>query len=341
MGCKCSNNPEFLSEMLNEKRETTNENEEGEKNGNIIINSNNEVEIINYERKKQNLIEKLSSKGKILNEDLTIIIDNIDPKINSMEIPKEFLKKEQKLNIIKLPLIKMYDGNLYEGDWNLEGKKEGFGIFVYNNKYIYKGFWKNDFFDGYGFLYNNKDNYYIGEFIKGKAKGKGELLVNNQIKYIGEFDNNLPNGEGKIIYLEEETTYNGNIINGNKQGFGKLEFKDGTKYEGEFKDDKYNGRGKIIYSDNSEYEGDFHNNLKEGKGIFKWSDGKIFEGEFKNDKKHGQGKFIFKKNHFYEGNWINDVAHGKGLYNIKGKKYSGIFKYGKMIIEKNEDYVKE
>ena len=29
----------------------------------------------------------------------------------------------------------MYDGNLYEGDWNLEGKKEGFGIFVYNNKY--------------------------------------------------------------------------------------------------------------------------------------------------------------------------------------------------------------
>ena len=174
-----------------------------------------------------------------------------------------------------------------------------------------------------------------------KDFGKKEFMINNKIKFISEFDNNLPNGHGEIIYLDDQTNYEGNIINGIKDGFGKLKFKDGTIYEGEFKDDKYNGKGKIIYSDNSEYEGEFHNNLKEGQGIFKWADGKIFEGEFKNDKKNGKGKFIFKKNIYYEGNWINDLAHGKGLYNINGKKFTGIFKYGRMIIEKNDETLEE
>ena len=92
------------------------------------------------------------------------------------------------INIIKLPLIKLNDGSLYEGSWNVDGQKEGYGISVYNNKYIYKGFWKNDNFNIYGFLFNNKENYYyIGEFIDGKAKGKGELLIKflkNYIKYL-------------------------------------------------------------------------------------------------------------------------------------------------------------
>ena len=336
MGCNCASNREHLSEMLNERRQTTNKPEENEANEDIPIKQNDEEEMFDVEEEKQKLKEKLSLIGHFLDKDIKNIINDIEPKINSFELPKEIVERNKKSNIVKLPLIKMNNGYIYDGYWNLEGKKEGFGIIIYENKYIYKGLWKNDIFDEYGCLYN-KDNYYVGQFVNGIAKGKGELLINNKIKYIGEFDNNLPNGQGKIIYLEEEMNYTGNIVNGNKEGFGVLEFKDGTKYEGEFKNDKYNGKGKIKYSDNSEYEGDFQNNLKEGKGIFKLADGKIFEGEFKNDKKNGKGKLIFTTNQFYEGCWINDLAHGKGLFDINGKKYFGIFKYGKMIIDKNDD----
>ena len=337
MGCNNCSNAHDLSEMINERQSIINQNEEGNKNENELFNSNSGDEIINFEEEKQKIMEKLSLKGSFLKEDINLILDKINPKINSFEIPTEKLEKELKSNIIKLPLIKMNDGGLYEGNWNLEGEKEGFGICIYNDEKIYKGLWKNGNFDEFGCLFNNKNNYYIGQFSNGIAKGKGELLINNKIKIVGEFDNDLPNGKGNIVYLEDQIDYTGNIVNGVKDGFGKLKFKDGTVYEGEFKEDKYNGKGKIMYSDNSEYEGDFHNNLKEGKGIFKWADGKIYEGEFKNDKKHGKGKFILKTNQFYEGCWINDFAHGKGLYDFNGKKYFGIFKYGKMIIEKNND----
>ena len=336
MGCNCSkNNNEYLLEMLNDTKENISNNESDLKTPSY------ENKVINYEEEKQKLIEKLSLKGNFSNENIKLILENINDKVNSMEIPNDILEKNKNENIINLPLIKMNDGEIYEGNWNLEGEKEGFGISIFNNKKIYKGFWKKGKFDNYGILFNNKDNYYKGQFVEGFAKGKGELLINNKIKYISEFDNNLPNGNGEIIYLEDEINYIGNIVNGIKDGFGILKFKDGTIYEGEFKEDKYNGKGKIIYSDNSEYEGEFLNNLKNGKGIFKWDDGKIFEGEFKNDKKHGKGKFIFKENIYYEGYWINDLAHGKGLYNINGKKFVGIFKYGKMIIEKNQDSLKE
>ena len=77
--------------------------------------------------------------------------------------------------------------------------------------------------------------------------------------------------------------------------------------------------------------------MKEGKGIYKFPDGKIYEGEYKNDVKNGKGKLFLEENKFYEGNWVNDQPHGKGIYNINGKKFPGIFRYGKMIINDNKN----
>ena len=324
MGCNCSsNNHESCIEVKYPTQTLSHKNDD---------DYDNEIEKENEERKK--LIEKLSLQGVFLEKSIKEILDEINPEINLFNISKELSERE---NIIELPLIKMNNGDIYEGGWNINGEKEGFGIFIYNNKQVYKGFWKENNFDEYGLLFNNAYNYYIGQIENGIAKGKGELLINNKVKYISDFDNNLPNGKGEIKYLDEEINYKGDIINGNKNGFGILEFKDGTKYEGEFKEDKYNGKGKIIYADGSEYEGNFNNNLKEGNGVYKWGDGKIYEGEFKNNIKNGKGKLIFNKNEFYEGNWINDLPHGKGIYSINGKNYIGIFKYGKIIFEKNEN----
>ena len=213
MGCNCSNGNEYISEMLNERQEI--KQEEEKENEKTFIEDEGDI-IINFEEEKVKLMDKLSLNGFFLNKDIKLIIENINPKVNSFKIPEEIKEKMKNINIIKLPLIKLNDGSIYEGCWNLNGQKEGFGISVLNNKYIYKGLWKNDNFNIYGFLFNNKENYYyIGEFIDGKAKGKGELLINNKIKYNGNFENNLPNGKGNILYINEQMKYNGDIINGN------------------------------------------------------------------------------------------------------------------------------
>ena len=178
MGCNCSNGNEYISEMLNERQEI--KQEEEKENEKTFIEDEGDI-IINFEEEKVKLMDKLSLNGFFLNKDIKLIIENINPKVNSFKIPEEIKEKMKNINIIKLPLIKLNDGSIYEGCWNLNGQKEGFGISVLNNKYIYKGLWKNDNFNIYGFLFNNKENYYyIGEFIDGKAKGKGELLINNK-----------------------------------------------------------------------------------------------------------------------------------------------------------------
>ena len=342
MGCICACTRDSSSEMIAEfpppleQNEIIKEKEKQSQRTSIQSQTNPFIEykIKDKEIEKPKLIEILSNKGNFLEKNISEIIEEKNPEEKKTELTNEITKETP--NAIELPAIKLNKGEIYEGGWNLQGEKEGYGISIDNENNVYKGLWKNNNYGEYGCFIHNNGNYYKGSLYNGKAKGKGEMFINNKLKYIGDFDNELPNGEGKIINYEDETNYNGHIINGIKEGFGILEFNDGTKYEGEFKDDKFNGKGKIIYSDGTEYDGDFKNNLKDGKGIFIWPDGKKYEGEYKKDVKNGKGKLTIEENKFYEGNWINDQPHGKGLYNINGEILSGIFRYGKIIIAQND-----
>ena len=330
--------PPTLNEDEKEKdKEKEKENENESTSVHSVINSNNrkEEKIIDKEKEKPKLLQKVSLKGNFLENSISNIIEEINPEANKIELP-EFISKEHS-NTIELPPIKLDNGNIYGGEWNLKGQREGYGINIDKNNNIYKGLWKNNNYGEYGCLFKNNGSYYQGQLCNGVAKGKGELTIIDKLKYIGDFDNNLPNGEGNLINYEDDTNYNGHIINGIKEGLGTLEFSDGTKYEGEFKQDKFNGKGKIIYPNGEEYEGEFKNNLKEGKGIYKCPDGNIYEGEYKNNAKNGKGKLFLEENKFYEGNWINDQPHGKGICNVNGEKFPGIFRYGKMIINDNKN----
>lgn len=53
-----------------------------------------------------------------------------------------------------------------------DGKRYGFGIFIFSDGSLYEGGWDNDRISGYGRLIK-KYCYYEGEVQNGKAHGKG------------------------------------------------------------------------------------------------------------------------------------------------------------------------
>jgi len=152
------------------------------------------------------------------------------------------------------------------------------------------------------------------------------------------------------------TKYEGQIKNGKYHGFGKLtensESKEGNWENGKFKD------GVWILPGNRIISGIFENNvLTNGKIIH--ADGTTMEGFWKN-KKLIQGKIIYPNGdvNVYE-NGISYVSYASGcsfegplthyqhgykadgygkFTAVDGKKTSGEFKNGVLIINYNEDY---
>lgn len=74
--------------------------------------------------------------------------------------------KNKYRNVFKKPPIKFFDeGSIYHGEWNVQGKKHGYGILVTKEGSKYEGFWKNDFLDGIGRFIEKRGNYYDGNLI--------------------------------------------------------------------------------------------------------------------------------------------------------------------------------
>ena len=187
MGCNCSNGNEYISEMLNERQEI--KQEEEKENEKTFIEDEGDI-IINFEEEKVKLMDKLSLNGFFLNKDIKLIIENINPKVNSFKIPEEIKEKMKNINIIKLPLIKLNDGSIYEGCWNLNGQKEGFGIYIMISENLkehlsYFGFWKNGKQDGYGIIIKNKKISYA-KYKDGKkiAYYKNDIFIKEMLPFI-------------------------------------------------------------------------------------------------------------------------------------------------------------
>ena len=268
--------------------------------------------------------------GTFQNISIIKILEEINPTANKINIPKEILNNYS-ITSIQQPMIKFPDGEIYEGGWNLNNQRNGYGISVDKEGNVFKGIWENDNFGNYGAFIDKNGNYYIGELENGKAKGKGEMFINKKMKYKGEFKDDFPYGKGILENYRDNYIYNGNIINGIKNGYGELKFEEGTIYKGEFKEDKFHGKGKIIFSNGREYEGEFKNNKMDGDGIFIWEDGKKYIGKYIDNIKQGYGKLSWNENKYYEGEWFNNKPHGTGIYYFNGKLLKGKFRFGKII----------
>ena len=295
------------------------------------INTNN----YHINMKAKNLFETKLIKNKeisiITDNNISKIISQYNISANNIELPQEIIETKPQ-NGFQTEIIKFKNGDTYQGYYNENNKKEGFGIYIKNNGYIYKGLWKDDNIGDYGLFIDPKGNYYKGDLVNGEAEGEGEMLINNQIKYIGNFSKNLPNRKGKIINFTDNSIYEGDLVNGKKEGKGILKFNDGTVYEGDFIDDKYEGNGKLKFKNGCIYEGNFNKNLINGKGKYIYNDGKEYNGDFQMGLKHGFGRLSWNNDKYFEGFWINNRQHGEGKFYLNGKILKGIFRYGKMIM---------
>ena len=125
---------------------------------------------------KDHIFEKL--------EILNTIVNNTSEAFKTLdEIPKNLkknlsnLKKSlYQLNSIRnisSYITKIYKNGKYEGEY-LNGKREGKGIYKYNNGDKYEGNYKNDLKEGNGtYKYKNGD-VYTGEYKNGLFDGKGK-----------------------------------------------------------------------------------------------------------------------------------------------------------------------
>jgi len=285
----------------------------------------------------KNLLEyNIKQKGEFFeNKSIAEILEELNPMANRINLPKEIIN-DISLFYIKEPMVKFADGEIYEGGWNLDFQRHGYGISVNKDGNVFKGLWENDNFGRYGAFIENNGNYYIGELSQGKEKGKGELFIKNKMKYKGEFNDDLPNGQGTLENFKDNSIYKGNVINGIKEGYGELKLGDGTIYKGEFKEDKFCGKGIIIFPNGRKYEGEFKNNKINGNGIFYWEDGKKYIGNYNDNIKQGYGKLLWNENKYYEGQWLNNKPHGEGMYYLNGKLLKGKFRFGKIISQNKE-----
>ena len=155
---------------------------------------------------------------------------------------------------------KQYDKDIYYGEFK-NGKREGYGKYIWENGEYYIGQWLNDKKHGKGILYNtNRNIKYDGDFVNDKFEGYGKYIYENGNYYIGKWLNNKMHGKGIVYYKNGNIKYEGDFVNGKYEGDGKYIYEKDYYYIGQFLDDKRHGKGILFYKNGDvKYEGDFVN----------------------------------------------------------------------------------
>lgn len=189
---------------------------------------------------------------------------------------------------------KTYDGGSYTGFWE-NGKKKGYGVYVWTGNGKYIGAWDNDVMSGYGVYFSEDSKTQLsGNYENGKLNGLGKELKNGVFK--------------RGIYSD------GNLITAydffNNSGVTK----------GCTIGDCTNKFGKYVWDNGDYYIGFFENgNLK--MGIYTFANGDKYEGGFNTQNQYDEmGRFFFKNGDYYGGFWKNGQYHGKGY--LQGKTIS-------------------
>lgn len=149
-------------------------------------------------------------------------------------------------NSSALRTIRFADG-IYSGV-NVDGVRQGYGTFKYNNGDVYTGNW-----------YNNK------------RSGRGMCKYKNGDSYEGDWKNDTCQ-DGTLTYANGDE-YSGRWKKGKINGRGKYRKADGSTYEGKFKDSKKDGGGLLITAAGDTIAGEFRNDKAHGYNYIRFKDG--------------------------------------------------------------------
>ena len=127
-------------------------------------------------------------------------------------------------------IIKFENGCTYEGEWNSQNKRHGFGVYTWTDGSKYSGYWENNTAHGFGRLEHANGEVYEGNWENDKVSGYGEYLSIEGKIYKGEWINDTQEGRGMEI-VKGFSTYDGQYVKGKKCGKGIIKFEDGSIYE--------------------------------------------------------------------------------------------------------------
>eukprot|EP00054_Salpingoeca_dolichothecata_P031852 m.264814 g.264814 ORF g.264814 m.264814 type:complete len:150 (+) comp28250_c0_seq1:38-487(+) len=94
------------------------------------------------------------------------------------------------------------DGDIFAGEWNAEGKREGSGVLTFADGSKYSGNFVNGMCQGLGVLVFPDSSKYEGEFHAGKYHGSGVYQRADGMKFEGEFREGQVRGSGLLTFAD-------------------------------------------------------------------------------------------------------------------------------------------
>lgn len=209
-----------------------------------------------------------------------------------------------------------YKYQSYEGDW-VEGKKHGYGTFIWKNGDKYVGYWSNDKANGQGTMKWANGDKYVGEW-KNDIPHKGTITyapddISGRVSYEG--DGNIMHGHGSMAWKNFSITGDwafGLIKKGvpvlhheyQVDSQDTLNYANGNRYIGKTKNGNCNGLGILYYADGGFYIGSWKDNQKDGAGVY-YSKDELAEGFWENDTLKTGRRTIYEEEHIKLATWKN------------------------------------
>ena len=146
----------------------------------------------------------------VSNQKLTNLMKNINEEISNVKsIGNAILNINNNINLINSKLDKIpssngeplnsilgseeYENGRYFGELK-NGKKDGKGVYYYNNGDRYEGDWKLGVRDGKGVYYYSNGERYEGDFKEDKFTGRGVFHYKDGTREMGDYKENIPTG---------------------------------------------------------------------------------------------------------------------------------------------------
>ena len=89
---------------------------------------------------------------------------------------------------------------IYEGEVDLDGMRDGRGTCIYSDNRMYEGMWRNGWEHGQGLLTGtHNETVYEGGFQDGRISGSGKYHYKNGDTYEGQWKEGRRYGQGKLV----------------------------------------------------------------------------------------------------------------------------------------------
>lgn len=240
------------------------------------------------------------------------------------------------------------------------GKKSGYGEEFHFGRCVYRGFWKDDAYNGLGAKYNMEgDLEYRGMLKNGLYSGYGEMVLEKGDSVKGVFvAGELSDGCYTTYWKNGGKCYEGALKKGKRSGIGKeFDMAGNVVFDGCFLENARNGKGRLFHVDGSYIDGSFVDDQIDGdccwysaKGVllrrmhynrgseegecFQYNEEGflVFEGGMLNGEYFGRGTLYYPTGGIhYDGEFLHGQFNGYGqLYDVEGNlTYIGEFHSGK------------